>query len=73
MVVDAEGQEDESALEWGVNWGLDEGEELPTDVEQLSEAQFTIYQMMQILRGTFEEAGAKVIMGDKPSGLVLPD
>ncbi len=73
MVKDAEGQENEAALEWGVNWDLDEGEELPTDVEDLTEAQFTIYQMMMILKGTFEDAGAKVIMGEKASGIVLPD
>jgi len=73
MVKDAEGQEDEAALEWGVNWDLDEGEVLPTDVEELSEAQFTIFQMMQILRGTFEDAGAKVVMGEAPSGIITPD
>ena len=73
MVKDAEGQESEAALEWGVNWDLDEGEELPTDVEDLTEAQFTIYQMMMILKGTFEDAGAKAIMGEKASGIVLPD
>lgn len=72
MVRDIEGQEDEAALEWGVEFGLEDGEELPKDHEELTEAQFTIYQMMRILHGTFEEAGVKVIQGDAPSGLVLP-
>lgn len=72
MVRDIEGQEDETALEWGVDFGLAEGETLPEDHEDLSEAQFTVYQMMQTLKGTFEDAGAKIIMGDVPSGLVVP-
>ena len=72
MVRDIEGQEDETALEWGVDWGLAEGETLPTDHEQLSEAQFTVFQFMQTLKGVFEEADAEIIMGDVPSGLVVP-
>lgn len=73
MVKDIPGQEDQAALEWGVDWDLDEGEELPEDHEELSNAQFTIFQFMQTLRGTFEEAGAKVIRGDAPSGFALPE
>jgi len=72
MVRDIPGQEDEAGLEWGVDFGLAEGEELPADVEKLTEAQFTVFRFMQTLRGTFEEAGGKVIMGDAPSGLVFP-
>jgi hypothetical protein len=73
MVKDVPGQEDEAALEWGVDFGLEEGEELPSDVEELSEAQYTIYSYMQILKGTFADAEVKTIMGDKGSGLVLPE
>ena len=73
MVRDIEGQEDEAALEWGVEFGLAEGEELPVNHEELTEAQFTIFQMMKILEGTFEEAGAKVIRGEAPSGLIVPE
>jgi hypothetical protein len=72
MVRDVPGQEDEAALEWGVDWDLDEGEELPVDHEGLSDAQFTIFQFMQTLKGTFEEAGAEVIRGDAPTGIALP-
>ena len=73
MVRDVPGQEAEAALEWGVQFGLDEGEELPKDHEDLTEAQYTIFQFMQILEGTFKDAEVGVIMGEKSSGLVLPD
>ncbi len=73
MVRDIPGQgDDKTALEWGVDWDLDEGEELPEDHEALSDAQFTIFQFMQTLKGTFEEAGAEVIRSDAPSGIVVP-
>lgn len=72
MVRDAPGQEDEASLEWGVDWDLDEGEELPEDHEELSDAQFTIFQFMQTLKGTFEEAGAEIIRGEAPTGIVAP-
>ena len=72
MVRDAPGQEDEASLEWGVDFDLDDGEELPEDHEELSNAQFTIFQFMQTLKGTFEEAGAEVIRGDAPSGFAVP-
>lgn len=73
MVRDIPGQgEDQAALEWGVDWDLDEGEELPVDHEELSDAQFAVFQFMQHLKGTFEEAGAKVIRGDAPTGIILP-
>lgn len=73
MVRDAPGQEDEASLEWGVEWDLDDGEELPEDHEELSNAQYTIFQMMQILRGTFEDADAQVLIGDAPSGFAVPE
>lgn len=72
MVRDIEGQGDDAALEWGVDFDLTEGEELPEDHEDLTNAQFAIFQFMQTLKGTFEEAGAKVIRGDAPSGFAVP-
>ncbi len=72
MVRDIEGQEDEAALEWGVDFGLEEGEELPDDHEQLTEAQYTIFMMMQTLKGTFEEAGAEIVRGEAPTHLIVP-
>ena len=56
MVRDVPGQEDEAALEWGVDFGLDEDEELTKDHEELTESQFTVFQFMQILKGTFAES-----------------
>jgi len=72
MVRDRPGADDEASLEWGVDFDLDEGEELPEDHEALTNAQFTIFQFMQTLKGTFEEAGAEVIRGDAPSGFAVP-
>lgn len=73
MVRDIPGQEVEAALEWGVEFDLEEGEELPKDVEDLTEAQYTIFQMMRTLEGTFADAEVEIIRGEKGSGLVLPD
>lgn len=73
MVRDVPGQEHEAALEWGIDFNLEEGEELPADVEELTEAQYTIFQFMKVLEGTFKDAEIKVIMGDQGSGLVLPE
>lgn len=73
MIKDVEGQE--VGLEWGVNYDLGEGEELPTDIEELTEAQYAIYRMSLALQGTFEEAKKAELAEqakDKPSGLVLP-
>lgn len=71
MVRDVGDKADEAGLEWGVDFGLKDGEELPADVETLSEAQFAVYRMMKVLQGTFEEMDAKMVMGAKPSGLVV--
>ena len=73
MVRDVPGQEFEAAVEWGVEWDLDEGEELPEDHESLTEAQYTIFMMMQTLQGTFKDAEVGHIMGEKGTGLVVPD
>lgn len=74
MVVDVPGKgEDEAALEWGVDFGLAEGEELPADIEELTEAQYTIYMMMQTLKGTLEGVEPEKIRGEKGSGIVLPN
>jgi len=72
MVRDIEGQECEAALEWGVEFDLEEDEELPEDHEELTEAQYTVFMMMQTLKGTFADAEVGVIMGEKGSGLIVP-
>lgn len=73
MVKDVPGQEEDAALEWGVDFGLEEGEELPTDVEELTEAQYTVFTMVQTLKGVFAEAEVEEIMGDKGAGIIVPD
>jgi len=73
MVRDVPGQgEENAALEWGVDFGLEEGETLPEDHEELTEAQYTVFQMMQALRGTFAEQEADDLKGEKGSGLIVP-
>jgi hypothetical protein len=73
MVKDVEGQD---ALEYGADFGLAEGEVLPEDVEELTEAQYTVYKFLTILRSTFEDearAALKESAKDKPSGIVVPN
>jgi len=73
MVKDVEGQD---ALEYGADFGLPEGELLPEDVEDLTEAQYTVYKFLTILRSTFEDearAALKEQVKDKPSGIVVPN
>jgi hypothetical protein len=72
MVTDVSADEGEAALEWGVDFGLNEGEVLPTDHEQLTEAQFTVFKMVQMLRGVFENEEVGHIMGEKPSLVIVP-
>lgn len=64
--------EGDIGLEFGVDYNLDEGEALPEDVEDLTEAQFTVFKMLQGLRGTFEEGSFTEVMGEKGSGLIVP-
>jgi len=73
MVKDIPAPEGEIGLEFGADFNLDEGEELPEDIEQLSEAQFTVFKFLSMLRGTFAEAEIQEIMGEKGTGLVVPD
>ena len=72
MVRDVAAEEGEAALEWGVDFNLKEDEHLPTDHEALTEAQFTVFKMVQILRGVFEDAEVGHIMGEEPSRLIVP-
>lgn len=72
MVRDIEGQ---SAIEWGVDWGLNEGEELPEDVEDLTEAQYTVWKVIAVLQHLGDDQFADYIKQqerDKPSGILVP-
>lgn len=73
MVRDVPAPEGEAALEWGVDFDLEDGEELPEDHEQLTEAQYTVFMMMQTLKGTFADAEVGHIMGEQGSGVIVPD
>jgi hypothetical protein len=73
MIRDVPGQEDEAAVEFGVSYGLEEGETLPTDVEELTEAQYSVFCMMQTLKGTLEDAKPQDIKGEAGSGLIVPN
>lgn len=73
MVKDVEGQD---ALEYGADFGLADGEILPADVEDLTEAQYAVYKFLTILRSTFEDdarAALKEQAEEKPSGIVVPN
>lgn len=72
MVKDIDGQ---IGIDWGVDWGLAEGEELPHDVEELSDAQYTVWQCIRAIRGVGDEGYLEELkrhQADKPSGLYVP-
>lgn len=72
MVVDAD---DGSGIEFGVDWGLDEGEELPEDIEDLSRAQYTVWQIVRALKGIGDEAFAEEtqrMSKERPTGIMMP-
>jgi len=74
MIKDVAGQE--VSLEYGADYGLEDGEELPKDVEELTEAQYTAFKFVQALNGTLDEgrkAELEAQAKDKPSGIVLPN
>jgi len=74
MVRDVEGQG--VGLEWGADYDLADGEELPEDVEELTEAQYTVYRFVRALQGVFDELSKEELakeMKDRPSGLIVPD
>lgn len=76
MVKDIGGQDDDNAgIEWAVDWGLEEGEELPSDVEELSDAQYTVWQFICVLRGVGDDAYKEELeraKSDRPSGILIP-
>jgi len=75
MVRDVEGQEG-VGLEWGVDYNLEEGETLPEDHEELSEAQYTVFMFVRTLQGVFDELSKEDLakeMKERPSGLIVPE
>lgn len=73
MIKDVPGQEEGvAALEWGIDLNFHEGEEMPDDIEELTEAQYAVWQMVQTLKGVFADAEIDDIRGEKGSGVVIP-
>ena len=71
MIEDAPG-----GLIYGADFGLEEGEELPEDVEELTEAQFTAHCFMATLRGTLDDQvmdSHKAEVKEGKPGLLVPD
>lgn len=72
MIQDTEGQ---TGIEWGADFGLDDGETIPEDVEDLTEAQYAIWKFVAVLQGINDDARVadlKKSVEDRPSGLLIP-
>lgn len=76
MIQDVEGVADEDAgIEWGVDWGLAEGEELPEDVQDLTPAQYTVWRFIKVMQGLGNEPEKEKTAEqarDRPSGILVP-
>jgi hypothetical protein len=71
MVKDTPG-----GLEYGVDFDLEEGELLPADIEELTEAQYTVYKFLTVLQGTFDEdkkTATEMEAKTSPTGLLVPN
>ena len=74
MIKDVNVDGDEG-IEFGVNWGQDEGEQLPTDVEELSMAQYTTWQVVRVLRGLGADDDSEKLQeeaSEVPTGILMP-
>jgi len=63
-------------LDFGVDWGLGEGEELPEDVHDLTLAQYTAHKFCAVLRGMADKdakAAAQQEVKEGVSGILVPD
>ena len=74
MIEDLDGQE---GIQWAVEWGLEEGEQLPEDVEDLSMAQYAVWRFLMVLNNwiTDDESAAaryKEYAAKGPSGVLMP-
>jgi hypothetical protein len=73
MIQDTEGQG--AGIEWGADFGLADGEALPEDVEELTEAQYTLWKFVSVLQGINDEnrtADLKKAVSERPTGLLVP-
>jgi hypothetical protein len=60
-----------SGLAFAADWGCPP-EELPQDVEQLSEAQYAVHQFMTVLRAMNDPLAAARVQAEVQSKIVLP-
>lgn len=73
MIEDAP---DLSGVTYAVDYGLEEGETLPEDIEQLTEAQYAIFKMARVLQSCADDEAAAELAGqstDAPSKLLIPN
>jgi hypothetical protein len=67
--------DDQVGIEWGVDWGLEEDEGLPTDIEELSESQYVVWKFIKVLQGIGDADFAAEMekqAKQNPSGLLMP-
>ena len=68
---DPQGEEQNVGVSWSVDWGLKEEEVLPEEVEEMSDAQYTVWQMIAVLRNMENSHDAQMVV--KPeSKLIVP-
>lgn len=68
---DPQGEQQNVGVSWSVDWGLQEGETLPEKVDEMSDAQYTAWQMISVLRNMENSHDAKTVV--KPeSRLIVP-
>jgi hypothetical protein len=68
--------EGKNGIDWGVDWGLAEGEELPENVEDMTMAQYTLWQFITVLRTLGNERHKEAVEAEKEegvSGLLVPE
>ena len=66
-----QGEEQNVGVSWSVDWGLKEGEALPENIEEMSDARYTAWQMVAVLRNMENSHDAQTVV--KPeSRLIVP-
>lgn len=60
-----------SGLAFAVDWGC-KPEELPADVEELSEAQYTMHQFLTVLRGVDDPLALEAAKAEAKTKILVP-
>lgn len=69
---DVKGDSQNVGISWSVNWGLEEGEMLPQNVDDMTEAQYTAWQFITVLRGMENSQNEEKADTTDKSRLILP-